>query len=131
MFAAPADAGTALRQVTYIRVAGSSEPAGYTWAFTPDAIAAGAIAAFRGVDPVSPVNASSSRVNNPSPSTANVTIDQVTTTASDTVLVALYATAYATTHTPPGGMTEAYDAATTAGQNGVAVSAAYVQQNAA
>jgi MSHA biogenesis protein MshQ len=128
VFAAPADAGTKLRQVTYVRVAGSAESATYTWTVTPGARAAGAIAAFRGVDTDQPVNASSSRSN---ASSTTITIDPVTTTVNDTLLVALYSTARATTHTRPAGMTEAYDASTQAGPNGVAVSAAYVAQNAA
>lgn len=126
VFAAPEDAGSALRQVTYLRVAGSSEPAGYAFAISPNARAAGGITVLRGVDVSAAVNASSTRDNSAS---TNVQANGVTTGVSDAVLLGLYSIVSDTSFTAPAGMAEIYDASTSAGPLGVTVTAAFVQQN--
>lgn len=51
-----ADAGTAVRYAAYVRVAGASEPATYTWTWTGSPFKnSGQVAAYRGVDTIAPV----------------------------------------------------------------------------
>ncbi len=95
--------GTSLRKSTYVKAAGAAEPASYTWTFSANRLAAGAIHAYTGVDPASPVNASGGQIV---ASSTTVTAPSITTTVADTMLVAFFATMTNATWTPPAGMTE-------------------------
>lgn len=101
----------------------------FTFSFRSSRRSAGAILAFRGVDTGNPVNASASQGN---ASSTSLTAPSITTTALDTMLVALYGNAQGSnTSAPPGGMTEVFDGSTGAGPNGVGIEGAYATQTAA
>lgn len=100
----------------------------FTFSFTSSRRSAGAILAFRGVDTVTPINASGSQGNNASTS---LTAPSITTVDNNTMLVSLYGFVQGSNSaTPPAGMTEAFDAATGAGPNGVTIEGAYAIQPA-
>jgi len=100
----------------------------FTFSFTGSRRSAGAILAFRGVDTVTPINASGSQGNNTSTS---LTAPSITTVDNNAMLVALYGFVQGSNSaSPPTGMTEAFDAATGAGPNGVTIEGAYAVQAA-
>ena len=122
------DNGSSIGIAIYYRLATSSEPGSWTWNFGASDRSAGAISAFRGVDTSAPIAASNSQVN---ASSASMTAPSVSPAAANSMLVGLYAGQEGgTTTTAPSGMTEAYDAATGAGANGVLVASAYAVQAA-
>lgn len=98
-----ASEGTDIRTLVYRRVAGSSEPASYSWTFSGSARALGAVLAYQGVDPMQPINAADGYGNATS---KTITAPGITTNAPAYLLVHVAATAVATTITPPSGMTE-------------------------
>ena len=93
---------TLLRQSVYVHVAGSSEPATYTWTLAAAHGAAGAILAYTGVDTTNPVDVSNGGASH---STA-VTAPSMTTTAPGDQLVGFFGAKGPTTFAPPAGMTE-------------------------
>lgn len=100
----------------------------FTFSFTSSRRSAGAILAFRGVDTVTPINASGSQGNNASTS---LTAPSITTADNNAMLVSLHGFVQGSNSaTPPAGMTEAFDAATGAGPNGVTIEGAYAVQAA-
>ena len=100
----------------------------FTFSFTSSRRSAGAIMVFRGVDTVTPLNASGSQGN---ASSTSLTAPSVTTADNDTMLVASYGFVQGSNSaTPPAGMTEAFDAATGAGPNGITIEGAYGLQAA-
>jgi hypothetical protein len=100
--------GTTIAQSLWVRTASGSEPADATWTFAlPIAAAIGHIAAYEGIDPVSPVDVAGGQAN---ASSTSVTAPSVTTTVADVRLVGAFAVANDATFTPPGGMTERADA---------------------
>ncbi len=110
--------GTTLTQAVYWKRAGASSPAAEGWTFA-SARAAGALVAYRNVDPVAPVNGYSVRTN---ASSTSVTADSLSPTVAGVQLVGLYALANGNaTFTPPAGMAEQADTNTGAGPNGIAV----------
>lgn len=111
--------GTTLTQAVYWKRADASNPAAENWTFAA-ARAAGAMIAYRNVDPVAPVNVYSVRTN---ASSTSITADPVTPTVAGAQLVGLFALAHGNANfTPPAGMDERADANTGAGpQNGVAL----------
>jgi hypothetical protein len=106
------DSGTTLAQAVYVLVAGASEPASYTWTFSSSQKASGGIAAYSGVNTATPVNAHGGQAN---ASSASVTAPSITTTVANAQLVGFFGTARGTTFTPPTGMTEQWDTASTGG----------------
>lgn len=120
------NSGTALSQAVYYKVAGASEPAGYTWSFTSGR-ASGGIAAFREVNSVTPIDVAGGQAN---ASSTNIVAPSVTTTFANTMLVGLFGLARADAISPPAGMTEAYDRASGGGPNGATSEAAYAAQAA-
>ena len=98
--------GSAIRQAVFIHIAGSSEPADYTFSLSSAQSAAGGILAYRGVDPTSPIDTHGGQVNAASTS---ITAPSVTTTGPDRMLVGLFGIAALTSQTSPAGMTERYD----------------------
>ena len=95
--------GTAVRMVTYWRVAGSSEPASYTWTFERRPPAVGSILAYSGVSTPDPIEASSGQAN---PRSSMVTAPSVTTQSPGAFVVGLFAVNKDAEISPPTGMTE-------------------------
>lgn len=105
-----------LTQAVYLRRAGATNPVA-EWEFSNSDRAGGSMIAYRGVDPVVPVNVFSANTS----TSASVTASSVTPTVTDTQLVGLFALARGGSgFTPPAGMSEHEDLAT-AGNNGITV----------
>jgi hypothetical protein len=98
--------GNTHRQSIFVRVAGGSEPASYTFTLSAAQSAAGGIVAYSGVDPNTPVDVHGGQVNAASTS---ATAPSISTTGPNRMVVTFYATPNLTTFTVPGGMTERYD----------------------
>lgn len=92
----------------YIRVAGASEPASYSWNLSGFAHAVGGIQAFSGVDTASPIDVENGQTT--ASGLAHAT-PSVTTTVANAMLVTAHTFSSSATWTPPAGMTEAYDVA--------------------
>src|SRR5260221_14752437 len=88
---------------TYEKVAGSSEPANYTWSFGTAGEASGGIASYMGVNTTTPVDASNAQYN---PNTSNVDNSGVTTTTANDMLVYVVGIAGATPVNDPSGFIE-------------------------
>ncbi len=121
--AAREDNGTTLAQVVFYRVRDNADVTPYTFGISSFARAMGGMVVYRGVDPVSPIHAFSSRAN---PASSSITAPALTTTVAGAMIVGFYSTADAgAAITPPSlplpGMTGRYNAQTAAGPNGVAV----------
>jgi hypothetical protein len=98
---------TTMRQAVYVRVAGASEPQSYTWTFGVTQSAVGAIIAYQGVDPVTPVDVHDGAVNDV---TGNqVRAPSITTTGPDEMVIGFFGITQKRTFTPPGGMNERTD----------------------
>jgi uncharacterized protein YbdZ (MbtH family) len=97
------DSSSAIATATYVKVAGSSEPASYTWSFGTAGQASGGIASYIGVDTTTPVDASHAQYNS---STSNVDNSGVTTTAANDMLVYAVGIVAPTTVNVPTGFTE-------------------------
>jgi predicted TIM-barrel enzyme len=94
------DTSSAISTVTYVKVAGSTEPASYTWSFGTAGEASGGIASYIGVNTTTPVDASHAQYNS---STSNVDNTGVTTTTANDMLVYAVGVIVATTvNVPPG-----------------------------
>ncbi|MGH2725533.1 MAG: hypothetical protein ACRDKS_01005 [Actinomycetota bacterium] len=102
-----------LRQAMFWKVVGS-EPSSYTFTFSQNQAAAGGIQAYAGVDTANPINAHGGKVDNFGRTTA-IIAPSVTTTVNNAMLVGVYGISRNTTITPPSGMTERWDLASTAG----------------
>ena len=106
-----ANNGNFIRQATYYRIAGGSEPASYQWTFasTP---AAGGMSAFYGVKSTSPVDVTgTTQVAN----SATVTAPSVTTAANDALVLAFFAVRASSAFDQAGGMTELYESSASGG----------------
>ena len=107
----PAGWGLVLRQnstgsiatAAYVKVAGASEPASYTWSFGTAGQASGGIAAYTGVNTTTPVDASHAQYND---SSSNVNNTGVTTTVANDMLVYAVGITTATTVNVPAGFTQ-------------------------
>ncbi|MDP1532645.1 MAG: LamG-like jellyroll fold domain-containing protein, partial [Rubrivivax sp.] len=111
--------GSALTQAVYWRRVTAATPASENWGISSSVRAAAAVVAYRGVDPVAPVNVHSVRSN---ASSTSVTANSVSPTVAGTRLVGLFAVANGNAgFAPPAGMTEQSEDATGAGPNGVAI----------
>jgi hypothetical protein len=106
--------GSVWRQIVYVHVAGSAEPASYIWKLSVTSKAAGTLAAYGGVDPASPIVASSGQVN---ASSTSIVAPGVTNPASGRLLVGFFGivTDPVNSVTPPGGMTERVEVAPASG----------------
>ncbi|MCZ6736832.1 MAG: hypothetical protein O7B77_02525, partial [Actinobacteria bacterium] len=98
--------GGSITQGLWWKEASNSEPTSYTWTVTSQNEMSGAIAAYTGVDPGSPINAHGGIVSS---NTTDVVAPSIVTTVSDTLLVGFWAVRDQTTVTPPGVMTERWD----------------------
>lgn len=95
-------AGTALRQVTYYKVAGASEAASYSWSLGSSRAASGGIVDYSGVNQTVPVDANASA----SGESGSAAIPSVTTSAADDLVLVASSFATGTTVTPGGATTE-------------------------
>ncbi len=117
------NSGTDLAQFVYWREATASEPASYTWNFSPSRRATAIAATFRAVLASNPVDvvAGAALTSN----TTSFTTPAVTTTVANTMLIAMFSVDDGTnSFTPPLGMTELADTASSSGPNGVTASLA-------
>jgi hypothetical protein len=96
-----------IRQVTYYRVAGGSEPASYSWELGSKRQASGGIGDYSGVNNTAPIDASSATTG----ASGNATIPSVTTSAANDVVIGAVGVATATSVTPDASTTERYDVA--------------------
>jgi hypothetical protein len=101
--------GDTLRQSVYVRAAGPSEPASYTWKLDDYRRIAGGITTYSGVDTANPIDAAAASVTTTA-STA-VPAPSITTTVAGTVLVHMAAVNAQATLTAPAGLTERWEAA--------------------
>jgi hypothetical protein len=102
------DTTTTLRETSYYRVAGSSEPSSFTWSLSSSRLASGGIVAYSGVDANVPIDASASA----SGTSGSATAPSVTTNvAGDTVIAAVGYTGTWSSNsvTPAASTTERYD----------------------
>jgi Right handed beta helix region/Protein of unknown function (DUF1565) len=88
---------------SYVHVAGSSEPASYTWSFETAGQASGGIASYTGVDTTTPVDAAHAQYNRLS---SNVDNSGVTTTTANDMLVYAVGVTTATTVNVPAGFSQ-------------------------
>jgi hypothetical protein len=103
--------GFTIKQAVYWHLVGSSEPADYTWTWSPAQGASGGIAAYGGVNTTTPIDASSGQTG----SGTAITAPTVTTTVAGTMLVGFFGTSAPATATPPSGMSERFDVFSSAG----------------
>jgi hypothetical protein len=97
--------GTALRQVTYYKVAGASEAASYSWSLGSSRAASGGIVDYSGVNQTVPVDASSSATGE----SGNATAPSATTSGANDLVLAVASFAAGTTATPDPSTTEWID----------------------
>ena len=102
--------GTITRLATYTRVAGSSEPASYTWKFSAAQAATGAIVALRGSG--SSLSEAAGRVN---AKASDIVGPATNVNANRSLVLGFFAAARSTSISAPAGMTELGEAASTAG----------------
>ncbi|TCS71891.1 concanavalin A-like lectin/glucanase superfamily protein [Sulfuritortus calidifontis] len=96
--------GSTLTQAIFWKLAGASNPLSEVWRFSNSGRGVGAMAAYRGVDPFTPIDAFSARTN---ASSASITANSVTPTVSGVWLVGLFAHARGgVSLTPPATMIE-------------------------
>jgi hypothetical protein len=98
-------AGTALRQVTYYKVAGASEAASYSWSLGSSRAASGGIVDYSGVNQTVPVDATASA----SGESGNAAAPSVTTSAANDLILVAASFTTATTVTPDAATTERID----------------------
>lgn len=106
------DNGTTIRMAVYFKVATGGEPASYTWTFDSSQKASGGIQAYSNVDTIAPIDAENGQAT---PSGTQHSTPSITTYSNNEMLVASFSIARGTTFTPPAGMTERYDTASTGG----------------
>lgn len=100
---------------TYYRVAGAAEPASYTWLLTSGhGGAVGGILSYSGVDNALPIDVSAKAAT---PSSLNHTAPSVTTTVTGAMLVTVHEYASSRRWTPPAGMRERVDRASSGGSS--------------
>jgi hypothetical protein len=99
--------GTALRQVTYFKVATASEPTSYSWSLGTSRAASGGIADYSGVNATVPIDASASATG----TSGNASAPSVTTSAANDQVLAIGSFGAAISATPASGTTERFDVA--------------------
>lgn len=104
--------GTVMTKATWWRVATASEPATHTFQLSSAQAAAGAIAAYAGVDTANPIAAHAGQVN---ASSTAITAPSVTTTMAGAYLLGLFGTGADATITAPAGMNALGQAVSNAG----------------
>src|SRR6266849_7268887 len=99
------DSGSAISTASYVKVAGSSEPATYTWSFGTSGEASGGVASYIGVNNTTPVDASHAQYN---ANTSNVDNSGVTTTVTNDMLIYAVGIIVQTTVNVPSGFTQVW-----------------------
>ena len=94
------DSGSSISTASYVKVAGSAEPASYTWSFGTADEASGGIASYSGVNTTTPVDASHAQYNRLSSNDDNTGV--TTTTANDLLVYAVGITVTTTVNDPAG-----------------------------
>lgn len=112
-----------LRQLVYVRAAGTAEPGTYTWSFSGSTRVVGMIASFAGVDTMNPVDAVAGATGNGDP----VVAPAVTTTAPNDMLVVFMSLGVGngTIATPSGMLSDASLSRTTGTSSGLGGRGAY------
>ena len=110
--------GSDLRQATYVSVVGGTIPASAAFTLSAKSVVAGAIAAYSGVSPTTPVEASGARTNT---SSTSITAPSTTSTVPGSMLVGVFGIATNATMTPAATMTERADIKTGAAAKKVAL----------
>jgi methionine-rich copper-binding protein CopC len=95
-----------MRQAIFVRIAGASEPASYTFTLSSAQSAAGGVVAYTGVNATTPVDVHGGQLN---ASSTAITAPSITTTGANRMIVGFFGAPVLTSMTPPGGMTERYD----------------------
>jgi hypothetical protein len=97
--------GSVWRQTIYVHVVGSVEPASYSWRLSLTSKGAGTLAGYGGVDPTSPIVASTGQVN---ASSTSIIAPGVSNPTSGGLLVGFFGivTDPVNSLTPPSGMIE-------------------------
>lgn len=114
--------GSTMRQTLYYRFATAAEPPAYAWLFGAPDHAAGAIAAYRGVDASAPFDASAGADHG---SSSEIETPDVSRTLGEATLAGFFGLARATSVTVEGsGLTERYDVASAGGSAGVTIALA-------
>jgi calcineurin-like phosphoesterase family protein/fibronectin type III domain protein len=103
---------TVMTMATYYRVVEAGEPASYTWGFSLKKAATGGIVAYSGIDTAAPIDAADGLVGTAS---STIKAPSITTTVPHARLVGFFGTANNNTLTPPVGMLERGDVASTVG----------------
>jgi hypothetical protein len=101
---------SALRQVVYIKVAGTTEPPSYTWTLSTSTTRriAGGLTAYSGIDTATPIDAASTSVN--TTASTNVAAPSITTTLPGAMVVHLAAINAEGALSAPAGMAERWEA---------------------
>jgi hypothetical protein len=97
--------GTAIRQITYYRVAGTSEGTSYSWGLGTTRQASGGIADYSGVNNTAPIDASASAGG----ASGNALAGSVTTSVANDQVIVASGFNINTTVSPAAGTTERYD----------------------
>lgn len=119
--------GNAGRMTTFWKSATDNEASSYAFSTNYSSGKAGGIAAWRGIDPVNPIDASSSKTG-----TGNsVTASGVTTSNANAPVLFLAGQIGPYSYTPPSGLTEHWDVKNTAGSYKTnAIEADYIKTSA-
>ena len=117
-----------LSQALYFKVAGSSEPANYSWTLASSVSVAGSIVDVHGIDVSMPIDSHSGAFT---PNARSFVAPSITTTAAGDVVLGFFGMTSNKMIRPPGVMTELFDAPWTPRQWALdGEGAAYVQANA-
>jgi chitodextrinase len=119
---------TTMGQWIFVKVAGSAEPASYTFTLSASQAAAGGILSYTGVNTSSPIDTSGGQSN---ASSMAVTAPSITTSVPNALVVGFFGIASAATITAPAGMSERGEQASTAGSFKVDSEVADALQSAA
>jgi hypothetical protein len=103
--------GSVIELATYTHIADASEPTSYDWGFSNAQSAAGVIVAVRG-QAAAPIGDSAGRIN---AKASSIVGPSSQADRSGSLVLAFFGPARATSITPPAGMTELEDVASTAG----------------
>ncbi len=90
--------GQSLRQAVFVRMAATGDPTSYTWTMSQSVATVGALAVYRGVNPTTPIDVHTGRVN---PASTSIPITAASSTSPHAVAVVVYAAAWNATITVP------------------------------
>ncbi|HEX5040879.1 MAG TPA: LamG-like jellyroll fold domain-containing protein [Candidatus Limnocylindria bacterium] len=110
--------GSSLRQQVYVRAVESPEPNSYAWLLGTSGTASGVIVAYRGVDPVQPIDAAGGQ---PNASSSTITAPSITTQVASAQLVSLSGVAANAAVSPPSGLVERAESLGGSGNTRIAI----------